>query len=179
MVPEIDWTAAEGVTEMLYWLNNHFYSCFDPTLHILPLAQAQAVACLKAIYHCSIERSEYISLEVLSDGDVYSRYNWHFLHLASDQTYLAICCMVDRPSELDMRSLSLSDKMWMACMFTYRLDEGNKYIGFDTFLIDFIDTCLNSESPGRLLADCLLLSGMLLGLQIDRQHLAKGGCSDW
>ena len=58
MVPEMEWTAAEGVTDMLDRLENHFYACFDLTDHILPLAQARAVACLKAIRHCSVERGQ-------------------------------------------------------------------------------------------------------------------------
>ena len=61
--------------------------------------------------------------------------------------------------------------MWMAHMFTYCLDKGDSDPVFDTLLIDFIDTSLDSKSPTRLVADCFLLSGMLLDLQIDRRHL--------
>ena len=61
----------------------------------------------------------------------------------------------------------------MAHMFTYRLHRGDNNPQFVTFLIDFIDTCLDLKSPTRLVADCVLLTGMLLGLQIDRQDLAR------
>ena len=59
MIPEIEWLATEGVTDMLCRLTRHFYAYFDPAQHILPLAQVQAVASLKAIliHHCSVEQS--------------------------------------------------------------------------------------------------------------------------
>ena len=174
MVPEIEWTAAEGVTEMLDRLKNHLYACFDPIWVILPLAQARAVACLKAIYHCSVEQSRDIPFDAYPNQGVYSRNAYQFLHMpASDQTYLAICCVDRYTSKPNMKPISLSDRMWMAHMFTYRLDKGDSDPVFDTLLIDFIDTSLDSKSPTRLVADCFLLSGMLLGLQIDRRHLAK------
>ena len=58
-------------------------------------------------------------------------------------------------------------------MFTYRLHRGDNTPKLNTFLIDiFIGTCLDPKSPTRLAADCVLLAGMLLDLQIDRRHLA-------
>ena len=82
-------------------------------------------------------------------------------------------CVVQDPVELNMKSLPLSDRMWMAHMFTYRLHWGNNHPKFVTLLIEFIDTCLDPKSPTRLVADCVLLAGMLLGLQVDRQYLAR------
>ena len=179
MVPEIEWTAAESVTGMLDRLKRHFCACFDPTHHILPLAQARAVACMKAIGYCSIEKSGGIPFEVYSQGNVWLRNeapnmaNTHF-DMAADQTFLVACCMVEDSVEVNMKSLPLSDRMWMAHMFTYRLHQGDNYYSrFVTFLIEFIDTCLDLKSPTRLVADCVLLAGMLLGLKVDRQHLAR------
>ena len=57
MVPEIEWPDAEDVTDMLDRLKGHFYACFDPARHILPLAQARAIACLKAISHCTTSQA--------------------------------------------------------------------------------------------------------------------------
>ena len=175
MVPEIEWMAAEGVTEMLDRLKNHLYACFDPTQHILPLAQPRAVACLKAISHCSVEQSRDIPFQIYSDMVVYpSNDGYRYLRMDLNQTYLVICFGRDRyPSKPNIKPISLSDRMWMAHMFTYRLYKGDNNPDFDTLLIDFIDACLDSKSPARLVADCLLLSGMLLGLQIDQQHLAR------
>ena len=44
---------------------------------------------------------------------------------------------------------------------------------FITFVVDFIKACLDSIPPQHLLADCLLLAGMLIGLSVDRRHLAR------
>ena len=168
MVLEIEWTA--GVTEMLERLMSHVYACFDPTLHILPHAQARAVACMKAICHCSVEGGPFT---LYPDGNIYIKNEHHLFKMAPDQPYLVVRCAVAGPVELDIELLSLSDRMWMAHMFTYSLHRGNDNPKFVTFLIDFIDTCLDPKSPTRLAADCVLLAGMLLGLQVDRRYLAR------
>ena len=173
MVPEIEWSAAEGVIDMLDRLKNHLFTCFDPTHHILPLAQARAVACLKAMRHCSVEQSPGIPFNVFPGGGVYFHNVGQFLYMASDQSYLVVSCVEEPPDELNMKSLSLSDRMWMAHMLPYLLHQGDKDPEFVTFLIGFINTCLDPNSPARLVADCVLLAGMLLGLQIDGRHLAR------
>ena len=94
-------------------------------------------------------------------------------YMAPDQTYLMIHCAAKYPVKLDMQALPLSDRMWMAHMVTYRLHESNNDSKFVIFLIEFIDTSLDPKFPTRLAADCLLLVGMLFGLQIDRRHLAR------
>ena len=170
MVPEIEWTAAKGVTDILDRLGNHFYACFDPTDHILPLAQARAVACLKAIRHCSVERGQSDIFYFTRRGTIHFK---NFVKMAPDQTYLVVLCTVGYPVELNMKSLPLSDKMWMAHMFTYRLHRGDNGSGFVSLLIEFINTSLDPKSPTRLVADCVLLAGMLLGLQVDGRHLAR------
>ena len=173
MVSEIEWTAVEGVTDMLDRLTSHFYACFDPANHILPLGQARAVACLKAISHCSVEQSRHIPFTVYRDGDINFNDEPHFFNMNLDQTYLMVHCVVEYPFDLNMKLLPPSDKMWMAHMFTYRLHRGDNDPEFVTPLIDFIDACLGPESPTRLAADCVLLTGMLLGLQVDGRHLAR------
>ena len=173
MVPEVEWPTAEGVTGMLDRLKSHFDACFDPTQHILPLAQAQAMACLKAIKHCSVEQSRGLPFKVLRPGYIYFENDHQLFNMAPDQSYLVIHCMEEHPDELNMELLSLSDRIWMAHMFTYRLHRGDNTPKFVTFLIDiFIGTCLDPKSPTRLAADCVLFAGMLLDLQIDRRHLA-------
>ena len=171
MVPEIEWLAAEGVADMFHRLESHFVACFDHTYNILPLAQAQAVACLNAICHChNVEQSRgnpsFGSSQRIED--LFDLFN-----MAPDQNYLVVRCAVEYPIELNIKSLPLSDRMWMAHMFTYRLHKGDNDPGFVAFLIDFIDTCLDPKSPPRLVADCMLLAGMLIGLQIDGQHLVR------
>ena len=171
MVPEIEWLAAEGVIDMLDRLKSHFHACFDHAQHILPLAQARAVACLKAIRHCSVESGQGNPLMVIPHGTIHFKNEPNLFKMAPDQAYLVVHCAVEYPVELNMKLLPLSDRMWMAHMFTYRLHRGDNNPNFVTFLIDFIDTCLDPKSPARLVADCVLLAGMLLGLKIERQHL--------
>ena len=166
MVLEIEWTA--GV--MLERLMSHIYACFDPTLHILPHAQARAVACIKAICHCSVEGNPFT---LYPDGNIYIKNEHHLFNMTPDQPYLVVRCAVAGPVELDMKLLSLSDRVWMAHKVTYSLHRGNDNPKFVTFLIDFIDTCLDPKCPTRLAADCVLLAGMLLGLQVDRRYLAR------
>ena len=173
MVPEIEWPAAEGVTDMLDRLRSHFNACFDPTNNILPLAQARAVACLKAIHHCSVVQSRGIPFTCYPDGNINFNDLLHFVKIVPDQPYLVVHCVVEHPVELNMKSLPLSDRMWMAHMFMYRLHGGDNDPKFVTFLIEFIDTCLDPKSPARLAADCVSLAGMLLGLQVHRRHLDR------
>lgn len=61
----------------------------------------------------------------------------------------------------------------MAQMFTYRLHKGNYRPKFVTLAINLIGICLDSKSPARLVADCILLASMLIGVQVNRQHLAR------
>ena len=169
MVPEIEWPAAEDVTDMLERLKGHFYACFDPTQHILPLAQARAVAYLKAISYCSVEQSQGNPFKIFSHGYIDFEYD---LYMTPDQTFLVVVSALGYPGKLNMKSLPLSDRMWMAHMFTYRLHGDDTYPEFVSLSIEFIDTCLDPKSPVRLAADCVLLAGMLLGLQVDRRRLA-------
>ena len=41
-----------------------------------------------------------------------------------EQGFLLIACAVDDPNELDITSLTVSDRTWMAHMFTYCLHDG-------------------------------------------------------
>jgi hypothetical protein len=82
---------------------------------------------------------------------------------------------VDDPSELAITSLALSDRMWLAHMFAYRLHGGTISSKVSTFVVEFICNCLDQDipPPRRLVADCLLLAGLLMGLQVDRRQLAR------
>ena len=115
--------ATEGVTDMLRRLTCHFYWCFDPAQHILPLEQAWAVACLKAIHHCSVEQSRGIPFSV-NENEMMFFIRLAF-YMAPDQAYLMFHCAAKYPFELDMQALPSSDRIWMAHMFTYRLHESN------------------------------------------------------
>jgi Family of unknown function (DUF6535) len=172
MILEIEWPAEDDVTDVVDRLKGHFYACFDPTRQMLPLAQARAVACLKARYHFCVERDLRNPFHIYSDGDMVSNDDDNTYHMPPDHDFRVVRCAAGYPIELDIASLQLSDRMWMAHVFTYRLQQGSRNPEVVTFVVDFIGICLNSESPTRLVADCLLLAGLLIGLRIDRRHLA-------
>ena len=174
MLPEIEWLAGDDVTEMLDRLASHFYACFDPTRRVLPQSQARAVACLKAIFHLYAERDLDPSFLLWGRGRILSKFDGGVYKVRPDQDFLAVCCAVDQLVVPDIASLSVSDQTWMAHMFTYHLNNAVDDRCFVTgIVIDFIETCLYSIPPQRLQVDCLLLAGMLIGLSVDRRHLAR------
>ena len=175
MIPEIEWPAEENVDVVFDRLKNHFRACFDPTRQILPLAQAQATACLKAMCCFDVEQDMENLFHLSSSGFIYSElYPSFFYSMIPDQGFLTISCAVDiHCIKLDMASVPLYDRMWMAHMFTYRLYNGDNNPDFVNSVIGFIGTCLDSKTPTRLVADCVLLAGMLIGIQINRRHLAR------
>ena len=175
MIPEIEWPAEGNVDVAFDRLKSHFYACFDHTRHILPVAQAGATACLKAM--CCFDGEQGLkNLYLFPSGVIYSG---GFYHMIPDQGVLTISCVVNICYvKLDMASVPLCDRMWMARMFTYRLYTHRLYNGdnspdFVDFVIGFIDTCLDSKAPARLVADCVLLAGILIGQKINRRHLAR------
>jgi Family of unknown function (DUF6535) len=175
IIPEIEWPAEDNVIHALDRLQGHFYACFDPARQILPLAQPWALSCLKAISHVSIERDLDNPFFIFTDGVIHTNNAPTKLYdMFPTHDFLVTSCAVNHTVKLDSASLQLSDRMWMARMFTYRLHKGEDDPVFVTFVIEFISTNIySSKSPARLVADCLLLAGLLLGLPIDRQHLAR------
>jgi Family of unknown function (DUF6535) len=173
MVSEIEWLPNVDINHVRDRLKTHFYACFDPTQRILPLARAWAVALLKAMYHFHIERGLDNPLSISDYGPVLSTDDDNWYHIPPDQAFRVVHCAVACSIELDITPLPLSDRMWMAHMFTCRLDKDEEDPEFVTFVVNFIGTCLDSKSPARLIADCLLLAGMLVGLRIDRRHFAR------
>ena len=172
MVPEIEWPAAEDVTGALDRLESQFYACFDPTRGMLPLARSRALACLKATCHFSVERDLRNPFHILPDGAVFSRDIYEFYRMVPDPAYLMVCA-VYHPVKLNISSLPVSDRMWMAHMFTHRLRNGERHPDIVSSMIDFIGICLDSKFPARLVADCLLLAGMLVGLPVDQRQLVR------
>jgi Family of unknown function (DUF6535) len=174
MVSEVEWPAKIDVPRRLVdRVESGFFACFDPHRKILPLAQGGAVACLKAISRLCVEQDLVIPFDIYTKGDIwFKREDWYMT--PDDPAFLVVCSAANHlPDDLDITHLPLSDLMWMAHMFTYRLRIDNDDPEFDPFVVKFIGNCLDSEPPTRLAADCVLLAGMLLGLPIDRQHLTR------
>ena len=173
MLPEIEWPAEDNVDVVFNRLKNHFCACFDSTQQILPLAQARATACLKAMCHFDVEQDMKKLFSFYSNGYI-SSIDHSFYYMIPNEGFLTVSCAVDICSvKLDMASVPLYDRMWMARMFTYRLYNGDSDPDFVDFVISFIGTCLDSKAPTRLVADCVLLAGMLIGGKIHRRHLAR------
>ena len=176
MIPEIEWPVEEIVDVVFDRLKSHFHSCFHPTRDIKPLAQAQATACLKAMCHVDIEQDLKNLFHLSSNGHLDSKLDSSFHYfMIPDQAFLTISCAVDKHHrvKLDMASVQLYDCMWMAHMFTYRLYNGENGPDFVDYVISFIGFCLDSKAPPHLAAECVLLAGMLIGIQINRRHLAR------
>ena len=174
MLPEIEWSVGDDVTaRVLDRLNSHFYACFDPIRLVLPQSQARAVACLKAMHHLYAERQLSPSFSFINLESIISTFDFNIYNIRPDRDTLVITCAVGHPDRLDIASLSVSDRTWMAHVFTYRLhnEVDNPY--FVTIVINFIEICLYSTPSLRLRADCLLLAGMLIGLSVDRRYLSR------
>ena len=165
MVPEIEWP--EDVLDVLSRLHGQFRACFDSTGHAPPLAQARAAACLKAICHLHISRNLKGVPQLLLNGHVYP----YEFKMPLDNDFFVLYWATNRPFHPDITSLSPSDRMWLAHVFTYRLNNGENHPYLITFVVNFVGICIGeSDSSSRLVVDCLLLAGMLVGLKID------GGC---
>ena len=174
ILPEIEWPAEDNVDVVFKRLKSHFHACFDPKGHILPIAQAGATACLKAMCCFDVEQDLKNLFHLPPSGYISSGLDRSFYYsMIPDQGFLTISCAVDICyAKLDMASVPLYDCMWMACMFTYRLYNGDNIPGFVDLVIGFINTCLDSKAPTRLAADCVLLAGMLICVQINCRDLA-------
>ena len=177
MLPEIEWPHEDNVLAVFNRLKSHFHACFDPTRKILPLAQARAIACLKAMCHLNVEQHMKNEFCFYSDGHIciISYPDSGIYYMIPDQGFLAVSFAVDICSvKLDMASIPLHDRMWIAHMLTYRLYNGANDSNSDfKSVIGFIGTCLDSKAPTRLVADCMLLAGMLMGGKVNRRHLAQ------
>ena len=130
------------------------------------------MVCLKAIYHICFKQHLPFPFFIFEDGRIQSTDDDDLYFMQPNQEFLVVSCEMRDPIELHISSLPTSDRMWMAHVFTYRLHTGDDYPKFVAFVINFIRTCLDSEDP-RLVADCLLLAGPLVGMRVDHSHLAR------
>ena len=122
MVPGVEWLEDSDVTEVLYRLRGQLYACFDSTRHTLSLAQARAAPL---------------------------RLEFRF-RMPIDHDFLVLYCATNRPLNLDITSLSSSDRMWLAHVYTSRLNNGEDQRYLVSFVIDIIRDCLGPQSPSRL-----------------------------
>ena len=173
MIPEVEWSDQLDITDVLDRVKSYLFLCFDSTRQLLPLTQGRAVACLKAIYQLYLERGQTNSLKIVDDS-IWSYDHGCLYQIPKFPGFQMVSCVEGRPIKLDITSLTPSDRMWMAHMFTYRLHDKDYDPQFEFIITDFISYCfIDSTSPGRLVADCLILAGLLIGLSVDRGQLAR------
>ena len=173
MVLEVEWPDQHHVTGILDRLKTHLNVCFDSTRQLLPLAHARAIACLKAIYHICFQRGLSVPFSIQYNG-IYSFEVQLLYKMPRDQDFLLISCATDELNELDIKTLPASDRIWLAHVFAYRLYGSVTRTQLDTSVIDFISICLpDVEASPRLVADCLLSVGLLIGQHVDRRYLAR------
>ena len=102
MLPEIEWPAENNVVvvfESTYRLKSHFRACFDLVQQILPLAQARATVCLRAMYRFDVEQDVKNLFYFRLDGNIVSHRDPSFsYYMIPDQGFLAVSCAVVSPS---------------------------------------------------------------------------------
>ena len=171
MVPEVEWPEKCDMTIVLDRLKGHFRTCFDPTLHLTPFTRQRAETCIKALSHVTRATGHSIHFRYHS---ICIDDQWY--DIPRDQGFLlVVCAVLGDSNELDIASLPPSERMWLAYMLTHSLQEGVDDVQFLNFVTQFIHKCLHDpRTPApRLVADCLLLSGLMIGLRPERRHLAK------
>jgi hypothetical protein len=92
LVPEVDWPEDYNVTDMVDRMESQLNACFDSTTgQLRPLAQAGAVACLKALYHFYVKRNLDAPF-VIGGGSIiyYDGHNFYQIH--GDEGFLNFLC---------------------------------------------------------------------------------------
>jgi hypothetical protein len=127
---------------------------------------------LKAIFHLYAERDMWGPFNLRAHDLLYS--DRHLHAMPDEQDFYLISSVVERPYDMDMTSLPFADCLWMAHILTYRLHNGDQNANIRRFVHDFISKCLHDpKTPSRLVADCLVLAALMVGLRPRRRYLAK------
>ena len=113
MLPEVEWPEKHRAVRVSERLEGHFHTCFDPTLHLIPLKKQQAETCVKAI--CHVTRAAGSSIR-FKDQSVCVVDRWYYI--PRSQGFLLVSCALGASNELDIASLPPSERMWLAYMFT-------------------------------------------------------------
>jgi Family of unknown function (DUF6535) len=171
MVPEVEWPDGHDVTFVLDQLTRQLYATVDSPWQLTSHTRERMQTCLKAIFHLYVARDLWGPVNI-SNNDL--RYNdRHLRAMPDDQDFQLISCVTERPYVLDITSLTFSNRMWMAHILTYHLHHGDRHPRILSFVNGFIDKCLHDpKSPSRLVADCLVLAGLMIGIRAHRRFLA-------
>ncbi|KAG1742133.1 hypothetical protein EDB19DRAFT_673428 [Suillus lakei] len=196
LVPEVEWPFDFDVSGIISLLHRGLESCFDTKDRLLAPAKERALACATALVHLS--GREYLRL----DGEYYSaaqcpsqpRY-LHFWHLLSwesldadyalkinlgqkwiaDYTYRFFR---DTPT---FSSASDATLLWLSQVLPYVFllhKDTDELAQMEDLALSIISMLLEAKIPNKapsaqVLANCTLLAGILLGLNVDKTVLVK------
>ncbi|OAX38100.1 hypothetical protein K503DRAFT_819061, partial [Rhizopogon vinicolor AM-OR11-026] len=196
LVPEVEWPFDFDVSGIISLLHRTLGSCFDTKDRLLAPAKDRALACATALVHLS--GREYLRL----DGEYYSaaqcpsqpRY-LHFWHLLSwesldadyalkinlgqkwiaDYTYRFFRDTPTLSSASDATLLWLSQVLPYVFLLHKDIDE---LAQMEDLAVSIISMLLEVKVPqkapsAQVLANCTLLAGILLGLNVDKTVLVK------
>jgi hypothetical protein len=172
MVPEVEWRNGHDVIFMLDQLTSQLYAYCASPWQLTPHLRERVRNCLKAIFHLYTEQGLWGPLAI-RNHNIFN--NDHHSHaMPNEQDFYLISCVVEKLYDLDIASLSFADRMWMARILTFRLHDGVQHPVIRRFVLDFINKCLQDpKTPPRLVADCLLLAGLMVGVQPGRRYIRR------
>lgn len=196
LVPEVEWPFDFDVSGIISLLHRGLGSCFDTKDRLLAPAKERALACATALVHLS--GREYLRL----DGEYYSaaqcpsqpRY-LHFWHLLSRESLDADYALKinlgqkwianytyrffrDTPT---FSSASDATLLWLSQVLPYVFllhNDIDELAQMEDLALSIISMLLEARIPNKVpsaqvLANCTLLAGILLGLDVDKTVLVK------
>jgi hypothetical protein len=172
VVPDVEWPYRHNVTLVLNQLTRKLHAYIDTPWRQNRHMREQVLICLKAIFHLYAERGLRGPLTIRNNNIIHN--DDHLGAIPDEQDFQLISCVMEPPNDLDITSLPFSDRMWMAHILTRHLHTRNQLPSIRPFVHEFIDKCLcDPKTPSRLVADCLVLAGLMVGLRPRRRYLAK------
>jgi len=196
LVPEVEWPFEFDVSKIISLLHHTLGSCFDTKDRLLAPAKERALACATALVHLS--GREYLRL----NGEYYSAAQYpsqprylHFWHLLSSesldadyalkinlgQKWIADCSYRFLRETPTFSSVSDATLLWLSQVLPYVFllhKDIEELAQMEDLAISVISTLLEVKVPqkapsARVLANCTLLAGILLGLHVDKTVLVK------
>lgn len=196
LVPEVEWPFDFDVSGIISLLHRSLGSCFDTKDRLLAPAKERALACATALVHLS--GREYLRL----DGEYYSAAQWpsqprylHFWHLLSQESLDADYALKinlgqkwisdytyrffqDTPIFSSASDATLS---WLSQVLPYVFlihKDIDELAQMEDLALNIISMLLEANIPNKapsaqVLANCTLLAGILLGLNVDKTVLVK------
>lgn len=196
LVPEVEWPFDFDVSGIISLLHRTLGTCFDTKDRLLTPAKERALACATALVHLS--GREYLRL----DGEYYSaaqcpsqpRYLhfWHLLSWESLDADYALKINLGQKWIADytyrffrdtpmLSSVSDATLLWLSQVLPYVFllhKDIDELAQMEDLAVSIISMLLEVKVPqkapsAQVLANCTLLAGILLGLNVDKMVLVK------